>query len=287
MRKKVLLPLIALTLVLGMSIAALADTIRMKDGSIYKGKVVGFKDQQFTILIGNPARGRQSRLILYIDDIDSIEFDSSTGTASTYPDDDGPTTNNPPATNPPRPNTNTTTGGNTGGNPRPNTNPPATNNNTGNTRPNNPPATNNTGGNNSTGNNSGGNNTGGGAFFPIKVRVTGDNTTNGWTNTGFVVRKGQRLRISASGRVMLGNGRFSTPGGISTLPDPNKLMSNEPTGALIGVIGDNNNDFVFIGARREFVAPQDGYLFLGVNENNLDDNTGAYDAVLEVEAGNP
>lgn len=272
MRKIVLLPLIALALVLGLSIAAFADTIRMKDGSIYKGKVVGFKDQQFTILIGNPARGRQSRLILYIDDIDSIEFDSSTGTASTYPDDDGPTTYNPPATNP-RPNTNTNNTGNT----RPNNNPPATNNNTGNTRPNNPPAT----------NNSGGNNSGGGAFFPIKVRVTGDNTTNGWTNTGFVVRKGQRLRISASGRVMLGNGRFSTPAGISTLPDANKLMSNEPTGALIAVVGDNNNDFVFIGARREFVAAQDGYLFLGVNENNLDDNTGAYDAVLEVEAGNP
>ncbi|MEO6391049.1 MAG: hypothetical protein ABIP75_04300 [Pyrinomonadaceae bacterium] len=280
MRKNVLLPLIALALILGLSIAAFADTIRMKDGSIYKGKVVGFKDQQFTILIGNPARGRQSRLILYIDDIDSIEFDSSTGTASTYPDDDGPATYNPPATNP-RPTTNTNTG-----NTRPNTNPPATNNNSGgNPRPNNPPATNNSGGNNSGGNNTGNNS--GGAFFPIKVRVTGDNTTNGWTNTGFVVRKGQRLRISASGRVMLGNGRFSTPGGISTLPDASKLMSNEPTGALIAVIGDNNNDFVFIGARREFVASQDGYLFLGVNENNLDDNTGAYDAVLEVEAGNP
>jgi len=273
MRKKVLLPLIAFALVLGLSVAALADTIRMKDGSIYKGKVVGFKDQQFTILLGNPARGRQSRLILYIDDIESIEFDSATGMASTYPDDDVPA----------RPTSNTNTG-----NTRPN-NPPATNNNTSsNTRPNNPPATNNNTGSNTRPNNPPANsNTGAGAFFPIKVRVTGDNTTNGWTNTGFVVRKGQRLRISASGRVMLGNGRFSTPGGISTLPDPSKLMSNEPTGALIAVIGDNNNEFVFIGARREFVAAQDGYLFLGVNENNLDDNTGAYDAVLEVEAGNP
>ena len=63
-------------------------------------------------------------------------------------------------------------------------------------------------------------------------------------------------------------------------------MPNEPTGALIAVIGDNNNEFIFIGARREFVATQDGYLFLGVNENNLDHNTGAYDATVEVEAGN-
>jgi hypothetical protein len=270
-------------LVLGLSTVALADTIRMKDGSIYKGKVIGFKDQQFTILVGNAAQGRQSRLIVYVDDIESIEFDSSTGSSAYNPPDDRPTTtytppsSNPPSSNPTRPPANS---GNSG--------------NTGNPRPNNPPSGNNSGGNNSGGNNSGGNNsgggnpsnTGGGNFFPIKVRVTGDNTTNGWTSTGFVVRKGQRLRITATGRVMLGQGRSTTPAGISTLPDPNRLMPNEPTGALIAVIGDNNNDFLFIGARREFVAAQDGYLFLGVNENNLDDNTGAFDATLEVESGN-
>lgn len=275
MRKRVLLPLIALVLVVGLSTTAFADTIRMKDGSVYKGKVIGFKDQQFTILIGNAARGRQSRLTVYVDDIDSIEFDGATGSTAYNPDDDrtnppyNPPASNPPTSNPTRPPANT-------GNPS----------TSGNTRPNNnPPANNNSGGNNSGGNNTGGN-TGGGNFFPIKVRVTGDNTTNGWTSTGFVVRKGQRLRVTATGRVMLGQGRQATPAGISTLPDPQKLMPNEPTGALIAVIGDNNNEFIFIGARREFVAAQDGYLFLGINENNLDDNTGAFDATLEVESGN-
>src|SRR5436305_7754110 len=38
-----------------------------------------------------------------------------------------------------------------------------------------------------------------------------DNSSNGWTNSGLVVRRGQRLRISASGRVSLGNNRYSTP----------------------------------------------------------------------------
>jgi hypothetical protein len=282
MRKKVLLPLIAVVLVLGLSIAAFADTIRMKDGSVYKGKVISFKDQQVTVLIGNAARGRQSRLILWIDEIDSIEFDAATGTASNADDDRTNPPYNPPASNPPyTPPANNNTSGT-----RPN-NPPPAGNNSGNTRPNNPPpAGNNSGGNTGGGNPVGSNPAGGGAFFPIKVRVTGDNTTNGWTSTGFVVRKGQRLRISATGRVMLGQGRSTTPAGISTLPDPNKLMPNEPTGALIAVIGDNNNEFIFIGARREFVAAQDGYLFLGVNENNLDDNTGAFDATLEVESGN-
>jgi len=49
-------------------------------------------------------------------------------------------------------------------------------------------------------------------------------------------------------------------------------MRNEPTGSLIGVIGDDNDDFLLIGTRRDFVAQRDGVLFLGVNEGNLADN---------------
>ena len=98
------------------------------------------------------------------------------------------------------------------------------------------------------------------------------------------MRKGQRIRISASGRVGIGNGRFSTPSGLPTLPDGDKLMRNEATGALIAVVGDDNDDFILIGTRREFTALRDGVLFLGVNEGNLNDNTGSYDAVIEAEA---
>ena len=114
MRIRALLPLVAIVLVLGLGATALADTIRLKDGSIIKGKVVGFKDQQFTILIGNAARGRQSRLTIYIDDVDSIEFDGATGVASTNDDDRPQPAYNPPASNPPRP---SNTGGSTGSTP--------------------------------------------------------------------------------------------------------------------------------------------------------------------------
>jgi hypothetical protein len=67
--------------------------------------------------------------------------------------------------------------------------------------------------------------------------------------------------------------------------DANKLMPNEATGALIAVIGDNNDDFILVGPRREFIAQRDGVLFLGVNEADLTDNTGSYDIVIEAEAG--
>jgi hypothetical protein len=123
-------------------------------------------------------------------------------------------------------------------------------------------------------------------FFTIKVRVRADNMNNGWTNSGLVVRSGQQIRISASGRVSIGEGRFSEPVGLPRVADSDKLMRNWPTGGLIAVIGDDNDDFMFIGAEREFIAQRDGVLFLGVNDGNLTDNAGSYDVVIAAEAKN-
>src|SRR2546430_17654331 len=87
--------LLIVVLTLGFSLPALADTIRLKDGSGLHGQVVGFKDQQFTILLGSGARGRKSRITVYMEDVDSIEFDS-TGGAGTSAANDDTNTNNPP-----------------------------------------------------------------------------------------------------------------------------------------------------------------------------------------------
>jgi len=114
--------------------------------------------------------------------------------------------------------------------------------------------------------------------------VRADNASNGWTNSGLVVRRGQRLKISASGRVSLGQNRFTTADGLPNITDRDKLMRNSPTGGLIAVIGDDNDDFIFVGRGHDFVAQRDGVLFLGVNEGNLADNTGAFDVVIEAEA---
>ncbi len=180
--------------------------------------------------------------MIYIEDIESIEFDSATtAAASILANEDVSAGNREPAS--------TTTV------PRPTGSQPS----------------------------SGGSPT----FFTIKISVRADNTNNGWSNSGLVVRKGQRLRISATGRISLGRERYSTPNGLTTIPDSEKLMRTEATGALIAVIGDDNDDFLFIGTRRDFVAQRDGVLFLGVNEGNLTDNTGTYDVVIEAEVGGP
>jgi hypothetical protein len=256
MKKNFVTPVLTLALVLCCGVLAFADTIRLKDGSVLRGQVISFKDQQFTVLIGNNARGRRSRVTLYMEDVESIEFDSATSAAvGAITNEDagiGAANNTGPVSQTSRPS-------------RPELSQPS--------RPDNQPNTSNTQSPQRTS-----------TMFQVNVRVRGDNTTNGWTNSGLVVRRGQRLRISATGRVTLGAGRFSTPAGIATLPDKDKLMRNEPTGGLIAVIGDDNDEFIFIGNRNEFVATRDGVLFLGVNEGNLNDNTGAYDALIEAEA---
>jgi hypothetical protein len=245
--KKTFRLLLSALLLVSLAAPLFADTIRLKDGSVIRGQVIGFKDQQFTILIGGNARGRRGQTTVYVEDVESIEFDSSAGSTTTT--DDSSLRNNVPLSRPSTP-----------------VNQPDTN--TTDSRAIDSPTT----------------SAAAPTFFTIKVGVRADAANNGWTNSGLVVRKGQRLRISASGRVSLGRGRFSTPGGVGVIQDNDKLMRSEATGALIAVIGDDNDDFILIGPRREFVAQRDGVLFLGVNEGDLADNTGSYDIVIEAEA---
>lgn len=254
MKKFFFCSLLMVALVGSASLAVLADTIRLKDGSVIRGQIVSFKNEQFTIMVGSGAKGRKSRITVYMEDVDSIEFDAASSAAnSTGPSDDTTTGNTQPTYQPPA------------------NNPPANNQPT-NTQPANNPAT---------------SNPAAPTFFQINTKVRADNASNGWTNTGLVVRRGQRLRITASGRVNLGNNRAATPDGLPNIPDRDKLMRNQPTGGLIAVIGDDNDDFIFVGRGRDFVAQRDGVLFLGVNEGNLSDNSGLFEVVIEAEAANP
>ncbi|MCP9494119.1 MAG: hypothetical protein MSG64_06645 [Pyrinomonadaceae bacterium MAG19_C2-C3] len=245
--------LLAASLLFSSAAIASADTIRLRDGSIIRGDIIAFGDQQFSVLVGANTRGRRSRVTIYMEDVDTIEFDRAANVAgANTPNTTEPININPSSSNTTAPNPTTPARGVI--NP---VNPPVTTSST------NAPAT--------------------VAFREATLRVRGDATTNGWTNSGITVRSGQRLRVTSSGRIALGQGRFATPAGITTLADEGKLMSNEATGGLIAVIGDDNDEFIFIGARREFTAPRDGVLFLGVNEGNLTDNTGNYDVVVGYE----
>jgi hypothetical protein len=237
-----------------------ADTVRLKDGSIIKGKIVGFTGGKFTIEVGEGSRKRE--LSFDAGEVESIEFEtivrqssSDAATASTVPTSTKrnevvvrdtierkgaePVAKDEPVKSTPTDAVQL---------------PVSTNSAT--SKP-----------------------------IELSIKVLADNTFNGWTNSGWVVKKGQRIKITGAGEISLGNGKSSNAGGLWDVEDETKLLKAVPTGALIAVIGDNNNDFIYIGNEREFVASRDGALFLGVNEGNLNDNTGAFTVKIEIFPG--
>src|ERR1051325_7437959 len=155
--KKTFRLLLSILLLVSISTPLLAAPLRLKDGSVIRGQVIGFKDQQFTILIGGNARGRRGQTTVYVEDVESIDFDNSTSSTAT---DEMTAQNNPPAMRPSNPNNQSakTAASNSGtGNSVTNDTQPASS-----SAP---------------------------SFFTIKVGVRADNANNGWTNSGLVVRK--------------------------------------------------------------------------------------------------
>jgi hypothetical protein len=245
--KRLFHSLLSLLILLMLVVPLLGDTIKLKDGNVIQGQVVGFKDGQFTVLIGNGSKGKRSRTIVYVEDVETIDF-SSGPVSSIVPTDNDNTPSEPVSQPSPQ-------------SSRPSATPD-------------PPFSAPTGSSQPT------------AAPPIPVRVPSENINNGWASTGLSVRRGQRILITASGRVSLGKDAsgvavFSTPAGLPNVRDTGKLMDKEPTGGLIAVIGDDNDDFIFIGSRYEFVAQHDGLLYLGVNEGTLSNNSGSYDVVIK------
>lgn len=262
-----------------LAVSVLGDTIRLRDGSIIKGRIVRFVGGRFTVAIGEGSRRRE--MTFTAADVESIQFDSD---QLDFPDQTGSTQiGRDTVTTQDRNSTSTTTratgvtakvtmpqrqparsdtsaaatGAPTRTDPAPAATAPVRPSPT---RPNASLA----------------------KPVELNIKVRADSTANGWTNSGWVVKKGQRIRITGSGEVSIGGGKRVTPSGAYDIEDNEKLLKNVPTAALLAVIGDDNNDFIYIGSDREFIAERDGALFLGINEGNLNDNSGTFDVKIEI-----
>lgn len=304
-----------------------ADTIHLKNGSVLKGKVASYADDQFIVMLDTGTGRYLSRAMVYVGDVARIEFDGAPGVAADPTPRETPPAARPtdtardnpasgrtsdrvpreterpndsaarvavapdiPRTNPPS-------------EPQPKASPPVASPRDSNpadlqptsgkekpaepaptdrpavTAPDKPTVTNPTSEPPETERST---RKPGGPVRTASVDVVGKRD---WTSTGLIVKRGDYVRINANGSVTLdpASGQSSGPEGID-MADPKKLMSDKPTGALIGVIGADNDDFIFIGRATEFTATRDGLLFLSVNEGTLADNSGAFKAVIEVQA---
>jgi hypothetical protein len=251
-RKPILHLVICLAVVLLTNAAAFADTIRLRDGSVLKGKVVSYGQRKFTIVVY--IGGASSQHVIPVEEIESVEFDSSDVGTVSRAEPAASTVTAPSRAETPRDTIPASLPAETSA-PREEARTP---------EPEAPSNESNTG-----------------AVAAIAEKTVSVAGAADWTSTEIRVQKGQRIVISATGEVDLGDNHRAGPEGLS-LSDNRKLIAARPTGALIAVVGDDNDDFVFVGKATEFTSPHNGILFLSVNEGNLKDNAGAFVARVKV-----
>ncbi len=109
-----------------------------------------------------------------------------------------------------------------------------------------------------------------------------------WTDTGIPVSAGQTYTITGAGTIAFnGPGSVATPAGVGgPCNNPgNAPVPNLPCISMTGKIGPGGPPF-YVGNSKTFVAPFDGELFLGVNDDYFPDNSGAWIANV-IPAGGP
>src|SRR6476661_6059106 len=204
--------LISLVLVFAFSAATFADTVRLKDGSIIKGRIVSFGGGKFVVAVGDGTRRKE--LSFLADEVESIQFDQvlANNTATTRvspPSSNANARYIPPTRTTPQIVTTEPV------QPAPVVTTPAVRPQLKNDTPVSPRLS------------------GGAAVKPVEVSVSvlADNTNNGWTNSGWVVKKGQRIRISGDGEISHGGGKTTGPSGSYDIEDSTKLLKSVPPGA--------------------------------------------------------
>jgi hypothetical protein len=105
--------------------------------------------------------------------------------------------------------------------------------------------------------------------------------TEKWAATGIEVKIGQEILFSVSGSIHIDEKTKVYQNGESHLDwNNNKPLPNQPTGALIGRIGEKGDPF-YIGAdKAPFQVSAKGHLFIGINDFDFSDNTGKFTVTI-------
>ena len=99
-----------------------------------------------------------------------------------------------------------------------------------------------------------------------------------WSNTGFNVRRGQVLRFEPSGEVRLsfnGDDVARPAGALNGRKNERALLGDIPVGALSGRVG-NGRPFAIGNADNPIDMPDNGRLYLSINDDHHADNSGNY-----------
>jgi hypothetical protein len=237
---------------LGAGIIAKADVIRMRDGTVLRGRVISFKEQKFTIVVR--ISGAEAQYIVPVGEVESVEFDDEGAGGKAEGRSEKRTSGAEPLS---------PGGAGYGVGRRPDEAAP---------------------------------DRAVAAPPEVRERQPGVGATNmviaeksvtvpaaaDWTSTEIRVQRGQRIVINARGEVDLGDGQRTGPAGKAGLADNQRPLPDKLTGGLVAVVGDDNDDFVFVGSSTEFMAPHSGIIFLLLNERSPQDNSGSFIAQVKV-----
>lgn len=98
-----------------------------------------------------------------------------------------------------------------------------------------------------------------------------------WVDAGVTVRPGQTVYVVANGRVHWGPDRDDGPGGEDGSPrNDARPIPGRPAAGLIGRIGTSNDYFFIGGDQGPLRIREGGRLYLGINDDYLEDNNGAF-----------
>jgi len=130
---------------------------------------------------------------------------------------------------------------------------------------------------------------GGGSFQPLPPGQVGTGAMqvqarDGWVSTGLQVRQGEVVTISSNGEVRLSrdeNDMASPAGSLTGRRARGAPLPNELAGCLIGRIG--NGQPFGIGNQQTFPAPGSGMLYLAVNDDDRNDNAGAFGVTVGLQ----
>lgn len=123
----------------------------------------------------------------------------------------------------------------------------------------------------------GGGDFGGGRPPGMRERTVNVAASVPWSDTGIDMRSGQTVYFNANGEVRWGRDRRDGPEGENNSPrNPGRPMPNRPGAALIGRVGDSNDPFFIGGDTAGIRVRSSGRLYLGINDEVLTDNSGAF-----------
>jgi hypothetical protein len=107
------------------------------------------------------------------------------------------------------------------------------------------------------------------------------NATQSWMDTGIDVKVRQDVLFTATGSIYIDPRTLVYQQGEEYLNwNKQKPLPNQPTGAIIGKVGQKGKVFYIGDGKMPYQMAEAGRLFIGINDFDFKDNTGQFSVTL-------